>query len=171
MTSDEPEDRDALRVQMQQAIETFRHLTTLFVQCAGFLIAIDGLLFGYGLAQKKAVPLLIASLAPVGIVFVLMLVLSNGLPMVYVAVKSEVRLLPREATVARTFVMTKYPLVYSWINPSQDVDPDERNRMLVNPPMRSMRGSKTLVLALAIGSIAQLALFFVALFWFDYPFM
>ncbi|MFF5297201.1 hypothetical protein [Paractinoplanes globisporus] len=34
MTADEPEDRDALRVQMQQAIETFRHLTMLFVQSA-----------------------------------------------------------------------------------------------------------------------------------------
>jgi hypothetical protein len=62
MTTVEPEDRDALRVQMQQAIETFRHMTTLFVQSSGFLIAADGLLFGYGLAQKKAVPLLIASL-------------------------------------------------------------------------------------------------------------
>lgn len=53
MTSVEPEDRDALRIQMQQAIETFRHLTTLFIQCAGFLIAIDGLLFGYGLSRKR----------------------------------------------------------------------------------------------------------------------
>ena len=156
---------------MQQAIETFRHLTTLFVQCAGFLIAIDGLLFGYGLAQKKAVPLLIASLAPVGIAFVLLLVLSNGLPMVYVAVRSEERLLPREVTVARTFVMTKYPLVYSWINPAQEMEPNERNRMLANPPMRGMRGSKTLMISLVIGSLAQLALFLVALIWFDYPFM
>jgi hypothetical protein len=36
MTTGEPGDRDTLRVQMQQAIETFRHLTTLFTQCAGF---------------------------------------------------------------------------------------------------------------------------------------
>jgi hypothetical protein len=171
MTTVEPEDRDALRVQMQQAIETFRHLSTLFVQSAGFLIATDGLLFGYGLAQKKAVPLLIASLAPLAITVVLMLILSHGLPVGYVAVRSEQRLLPREATLAQTYLMTKYPLAYSWIAPSLEMEGDERNQMLANPPLRGMLGAKALALALVIGSIAQLALFFVAQIWFDYPFM
>jgi hypothetical protein len=171
MTTVEPEDRDALRVQMQQAIETFRHLTTLFIQCAGFLIAIDGLLFGYGLTQKKAVPLLIASLAPLGITIVLIMILSHGLPVVYVAVRSEQRLLPREVTVAQTYFMTKYPIAYAWMAPAVEMERDERNRMLANPPLRGMLGAKGPVLLLVIGSIAQLALFFVALIWFDYPFM
>ena len=156
---------------MQQAIETFRHLTTLFVQSAGFLIATDGLLFGYGLAQKKAVPLLIASLTPLAIIVVLMLILSHGLPVGYVAVRSEQRLLPREATLAQTYFMTKYPLAYSWIAPALEMDEGERNQMLANPPLRGMLGAKTLALSLVVGSIAQLALFFVAQIWFDYPFM
>ena len=171
MTTVEPEDRDALRVQMQQAIETFRHLTTLFVQSAGFLIAADGLLFGYGLAQRKAVPLLMASLAPLAIIVVLMLVLSQGLPVGYVAVKSEQRLLPREATLAQTYLMTKYPLAYSRIAPSLTMEGDEHNQMLANPPLGGILGAKTLALSLVIGSIAQFALFFVAQIWFDYPFM
>jgi hypothetical protein len=171
MTTVEPEDRDALRVQMQQAIETFRHLTTLFIQCAGFLIAIDGLLFGYGLAQKKAVPLLIASLAPLGITIVLIMILSHGLPVVYVAVRSEQRLLPREVTVTQTYLMTKYPIIYSWMAPAGEMGRDERNRMLANPPLGGMLGARAPVLLLVIGSLAQLALFFVALIWFDYPFM
>ena len=156
---------------MQQAIETFRHQSTLFVQSAGFLIATDGLLFGYGLAQRKAVPLLIASMTPLAIAVVLMLILSHGLPVAYIAVRSEQRLLPHEDTLARTYVMTKYPLAYSWIAPALEMDPDECNRMLAHPPWRGMLGAKTLVFSLVSGSIAQLALFFVAQIWFDYPFM
>jgi hypothetical protein len=129
------------------------------------------LLFGYGLAQKKAVPLLIASLAPLGITVVLMLILSHGLPVGYVALRSEQRLLPREATLAQTYFMTKYPLAYSWIAPSLEMEGDERNQMLANPPLRGMLGAKALALSLVIGSIAQLALFFVAQIWFDYTFM
>jgi hypothetical protein len=171
VTSDEPEDRDALRVQMQQAIETGRHLATLFVQSAGFLIAADGLLFGYGLAQRKAVPLLIASLAPLGIAVVLILILSHGLPVGYVALMSERRLLSHEATLGHTYLITKYPLAYSWIAPSLEAEAGGGNRMLTNPPLRTALGAKTLVLSLVIGSIAQIALFFVAQIWFDYPFM
>jgi len=47
----------------------------------------------------------------------------------------------------------------------------ERNRMLANPPLRGILGAKGAALLLVIGSAAQLALFFVALIWFDYPFM
>jgi len=171
MSTVEPEDRDALRVQMQQAIETFRHLTTLFVQSAGFLVAADGLLFGYGLAQRKAVPLLMASLAPLGIIVVLMLLLSQGLPVGYVAVQSEQRLLPREATLARTYLMTKHPLAYSRIAPSLTKEENERGQILDDPPLRGLAGTKALALWLVIASIAQLALFFVAQIWFDYSFM
>jgi hypothetical protein len=171
MTAIEPEDRDALRVQMQQAIETFRHQSTLFVQSAGFLIAADALLFGYGVAQKKAVPLLIASLTPLAIFIVLMLVLSHGLPVAYVAVSSEQRLLPKETTLAETYLMSKYPIAYSWIESAIKAGQNERNQMLANPPARGLLGTKALVVPLAIGSITQLALFFVAQFAFNYPFM
>ncbi|MET8149955.1 hypothetical protein ACIBSW_11605 [Actinoplanes sp. NPDC049668] len=171
MTPGEPEDRDSLRVQMQQSIETFRHLTTLFVQCTGFLIAAGGLLFGYGLAQQKAAPLLFAGLAPLGIIVVLMLILSHGLPVAFVAIRSEERLLPGEATVGRTYFMTKYPLAYAWIAPALRMDEDERNRMLARPPLRGMVGARAVVLSLVTGSIAQFVLFFVALIWFDYRFM
>ncbi len=49
MVQRDPVDSEALRLQMQQAIEHFRHQQTFLIQEVGFLIAADTLLLVYDL--------------------------------------------------------------------------------------------------------------------------
>jgi hypothetical protein len=84
---DEPTDRDSLRLELQQAIETLRHQATLITQVLGFITAADALLLSYGLSQKNAGILFLASLTPIAMLFVLLELLWNTLPIAYAAIK------------------------------------------------------------------------------------
>src|SRR5262249_3947207 len=47
-------DRDALRIELQEALGSVRHWQMVGVQAAGFIVAANVVLIGYGFAQKQA---------------------------------------------------------------------------------------------------------------------
>jgi lysylphosphatidylglycerol synthetase-like protein (DUF2156 family) len=58
-------DIDGMRMELQEAIVTFREQITLLVQIAGVLVGADVALIGYGFAQAQGVVLLVANIIPI----------------------------------------------------------------------------------------------------------
>src|SRR5262249_40118478 len=58
-------DRDALCVELQEALGSVRHWQMLGVQAAGFIVAANVVLIGYGFTQKEAGMFHLASTLPV----------------------------------------------------------------------------------------------------------
>jgi hypothetical protein len=54
MEDAEAASNEALRLQMEQALELVRHMLGIIVQAVGFFVAADALLIGYGVSQKKS---------------------------------------------------------------------------------------------------------------------
>src|SRR5689334_8388063 len=63
-------DRDALRVELQEALGSVRHWQMLSIQTAGFIIAANIVLIGYGFTQKLAGMFLIGSTLPLNLLAV-----------------------------------------------------------------------------------------------------
>jgi len=88
---------EAQRLQLQQTVEWIRHLLGYFVQAAGFFIAADALLLGYGIGQKKAVFLLFACFSVIGMAVALWLFIDITIPASCVAIHLERELLGKDA--------------------------------------------------------------------------
>lgn len=82
-------DTEALRIELQEAITTFRAQITLLVQIAGVIATADALLLGYGFAQRQSAIFLVASLLPVVLSVVGLEFTKYALPVIYVAMKIE----------------------------------------------------------------------------------
>ena len=77
--------QEALRLQLQQAIDTVRYQFGLIVQIWGFLIAGDALLVGLGLSQNKPVLLAIACVIPLIMIMTAERIASHALPFLLVS--------------------------------------------------------------------------------------
>jgi len=100
MNDDGLEHSESMRLQLQQAVETFRVQMSLLVQIWGFLIAADAILLGYALVQHKAVLLLAASGMPILMFLATRAMYLHGTPLLYVAVRLERELMPSQDTLA-----------------------------------------------------------------------
>jgi hypothetical protein len=163
---------EALRLQMEQALELVRHLLGIIAQAIGFFIAADALLFGYGVSQKKSGVLLIASLTVVGIIASVALGLNALGPAVYVAVYVERLLLPNHTTVSALSLSVKWPAIYDRVNAAlsmQDVQQREQEIRQAFSVPSLLREVRTFRLLSAMFLI-QLATVFLTLIAFNYSF-
>ena len=79
-------DRDTLRVELQEALGSVRHWQVQAVQTAGFILAANIVLIGYGFSQKHAGMFLIGSALPLillGCTLLVFLPLPIKLPLRY----------------------------------------------------------------------------------------
>lgn len=53
-----PPDREALLLELEQGLESFRHITTLIMQVLGILVAADAVQISYGISQSESAVLL-----------------------------------------------------------------------------------------------------------------
>jgi GNAT superfamily N-acetyltransferase len=105
-------DPEALRIQLQQALEMIRSGMTLTTQSLGFFITADALLIAYGLSQRKAGIILMAALTVVGMFVVLWRGAWLMFPAAYVAMRAERVLLPGQTTLVNTYMTLWMHAVY-----------------------------------------------------------
>jgi hypothetical protein len=117
------EDVDTTRAQLQYSYEALRALAAIGIQVGGFLVTADALLLGYGLSQKHAGFLLLASALPLLLMLLAAFVVAHGLPMVYVAIRAERTLAPSGGTLCSTYLRLRAPRLLRKIN--QDLDAGE----------------------------------------------
>jgi hypothetical protein len=127
MVDVEPASNEALRLQMQQAMELARQLMGSIVQSAGFFITADILLLGYGVSQRKSGPLLFACFTVLGIFVSLWRGLSSLAPVAYVALSVERLVLPDQVTLFASVLRIKYPTIYDRLDAALSI-PDTQQR-------------------------------------------
>ena len=89
-------DRDALRVELQEALGSVRHWQMLGIQAAGFIVAGVVVLIGYGFAQKQAGIFLLGSPLPVILLALYISGLSAATNQVVLSIRIEDELHIRE---------------------------------------------------------------------------
>jgi hypothetical protein len=101
-----------LRFELQQAIETIRHQTSLMVQLTGFCTALDSALLAYGIVQGKAILVLMAAIVPVILLVVQRDIVRHAVPFAFVALQLESALQGGKTALIATYVRTQMPDVY-----------------------------------------------------------
>ena len=89
-------DRDALRIELQEALGSVRHWQMVGVQAAGFILAANIVLIGYGFTQKHAGMFLLASTLPVILLGVHIIGISSSTNQIALAILIENELHIRE---------------------------------------------------------------------------
>ena len=163
---------EALRLQMEQAMELVRQMQGNIVQAAGFFIAADTLLLGYGVSQKKAGALLLACFTVLGIFGSMRSGLKFLGPAVYAGLYAERLLLPNDVTLLASLMRIRYPAIYDRLNAVlsiQDIQQREHEIRHAISDRNLLRGFPVFR-ALSVLFLLQLAAFFLALIVFNYSF-
>jgi hypothetical protein len=93
-------DAESLRLELQEALATFRSWTTQATQAFGVLFTGDALLITYGFSQRLAAILFLASGLPVGVLLLYLQAMSTTAPLVTFALRIERRLSIKESLAA-----------------------------------------------------------------------
>jgi hypothetical protein len=161
-------DSESLRLELQEAITTFRHQTGLLIQALGFILTADSVLLAYGFAQRQSGVLLVASLMPIALLIVLIQFMVGLVPICYVAIKLERKLSLREEphlALVATFVQTRDDLPFSSLENIENADvPKVHDSVLV-----VLKSRKSLILLCAFA--VQLCLVVISITVFHYRFM
>lgn len=89
--SSDPEP-ESLRLELQEALITYRHHTSLVTQAFGFVVAADSALLAYGFTQKDAAVFLIASFMPIIMLVAFVEIMSRAFAASYAAIRLEQKL-------------------------------------------------------------------------------
>jgi hypothetical protein len=103
MDSQETPDAESLRLELQEALTTYRHWTTQAIQIAGIMITADALLITFGFSQRLAGVLFLASAMPISVVLVYVMIYSGTAPIIILAMRLERRLQFHGDSLAVTF--------------------------------------------------------------------
>lgn len=168
MVAPEAPDNESLRLELQEALVTYRQYTSQWVQGTGFFTAADVALVSYAFSQRIAVILLVASAFPILMLVAYMLTVSINGPLINLVLRIESRLRIRKdslgATLARTAPAKMIPAVGSHI---EDLS-DEEVRHL-NLRWESRWG--VLPIICYAGTAIHIVLFVLSLTVFHYRFM
>jgi type IV secretory pathway VirB3-like protein len=165
-----PEDphNESLRLELQEALSTYRHWVAQLTQVTGFFVAADVVLVSYGFSQRLAGILLVASGLPMLILVMYMVVGSIATPFVDLVLRIERRLLIKKDSLGATYVHTYFrstsPTVGSRI---EDLN-DEEVRHL-NLKWDSLWSPIPIIAYVA--TAGQIGLFVLSLTVFHYRFM
>jgi len=172
MADPEAASNEALRLQMEQAMELARQLLGGLVQVSGFFITADIVLLGYGISQKKSGPLLFACLTVLGIFLSLWRGFVFIVPSAYVAMYAERLLLPNHVTLVASLLRLMYPATYDRLDTALNIsDIQEREQEIRRAvSFRSLLRENRALQALSVMFLVQLASFFLVLIVFNYPF-
>ena len=168
MVAPEAPDNESLRIELQEALESYRQYISHWVQGTGFFTAADVALVSYAFSQRIAVILLVASTFPMLMLVTYMTTATIGSGLINLVLRIERRLRIRKdslgATVARTAPAKMTPAVGSHI---EDLDDEEVGHL--NLKWESRWG--VLPVILYAGSAIHIVLFVLSLTVFHYRFM
>ncbi len=167
----QPPDPESLRLELQEAIITFRHQNAQLIQALGVIVTADAALLGYGFAQKLSIVLLVASLMPLAALSVYSTIMAWLVPICHVATKLEEKLsLDDYVPFIGTWVMTRSDLSSALSDFAPPKDREIRNSTLNVPRSRYFRTNRTSQ-ALLAAFAAQIGLVVISLFVYHFHFM
>jgi hypothetical protein len=168
MVAPEAPDDESLRLELQEALVTYRQYISQWVQGTGFFTAADVALVSYAFSQRIAVILLVGSLFPILMLVSYMMTVSLGSGLINLVLRIERRLRIRKdslgATMARTAPAKMIPAVGGHI---EDLDDEEVGHL--NLKWESRWG--VLPIICYAGSAIHIVLFVLSLTVFHYRFM
>lgn len=157
ISSSTTNDLEFVKVELEQALETFRTQLSLLVQIVTILVIADATVVGFAVSTQIAGILLIGPLFPIMIIVITSIVFRLAKPVVYTAVSLEHKYGDRSAAwLASTFlsstVSTEYVAQLKEISSVQDSA--ERMRRLRSVPAPSFGGTDVRVTRVALIVIA-----------------
>ena len=168
MVAPEAPDDESLRIELQEALVTYRQYVSQFVQVAGILTAADVALVSYGFSQRIAVILLVASTFPMLMLVTYMTTATIGSGLINLVLRIERRLRIRKdslgATLARTAPAKMIPAVGSHI---EDLNDEEVRHLNLSWEWRW----GVLPIIFYVGTVIHIVLFVLSLTVFHYRFM
>jgi hypothetical protein len=124
MAAPEAPDDESLRLELQEALVTYRQWASQVIQANGIFIAADVALVSYAVSQRIAVIILVGTVFPIAMVITWMITASFAGPLIYLILRIERRLRIRKdslgATVARSLPGKMIPAVGSHIEDLND---------------------------------------------------
>lgn len=109
MVDSKSPDAESLRLELQEALITYRHHTSLVTQAFGFVIAADSALLAYGFTQKVSGILLIASFMPIVMLIAYVTIMNGALAAAYAAIRLEQKLSLRDENFAELYFRIRDP--------------------------------------------------------------
>lgn len=162
---------ESLRLELQETITTIRHWFSLLIQVTGFIIAADAVLVSYGFAQRVAGILLLASLLPVIIFFVYLIIVGTMLgPLVGLLLRIEEQLVIGEDLLGMTLVRTILRLSGANFGNNESPHGEGAHEPVTgNPKWRWLW--KPIPVILYVATVIQVILFILAQGFFHYRIM
>jgi hypothetical protein len=165
MPSKSRPDPESLRLELQEGIISFRHITTLAMQMTGIVVAADAVLVSYGISQRDSAILLIASLAPVIVLIGILELFKHALPVAISIMWLEDQLSLSERALAATYVRMRLAVIYPLLRGGV-IDLEQPITM----PLKSWFSVK--VVQLLCGAfVLQFGIFLISWIFYDYRFM
>lgn len=94
---------ESIRLELQEALITFRHWTAQANQAGGVAATVDALLIAYGFSQRLAGILFLASLMPIVVLLIYLQIMSAAAPIITLAMRLERKLSFRADSLAITY--------------------------------------------------------------------
>ena len=159
---------ESLRLELQEAITTFRHQNTQLFQALGVIVTADALLLGYGFSQRLSSVLLVASAMPLAALSAYITIMSTLVPVCYVAKRLEHKLSLQDAPLIGTWAKIRRDLTRA-LSDFEDLEDLETRKRLSVPPWHFLWNTASLSL-LAIFAL-QIGLVAISFFGYHFHFM
>jgi hypothetical protein len=114
MVAPETRDNESLRMELQEALVTYRQWASQLTQVAGIFVAADVVLVSYGFSQRLAAILLVASIVPMLILVMYMVIGSVNRPIVNLVLRIERKLLIQEDSLGAVLAQTWFKWESLW---------------------------------------------------------
>jgi hypothetical protein len=170
MVAREAPDNESLRLELQEAIGTFRHWTAQLTQTAGFTATGDVLLLSYGFSQKLAAILLFASAFPIVILLLYLYIGSINIPLISLILRIERKLLIRDYSLGATYLRVQLRSMAPVLGTIEELNDEEVHRLNLGLSMSRWLWTPVPIV-LYTATIAQVGLFMLSLTVFHYRFM
>ena len=168
MVAREAPDNESLRLELQEAIVTYRHWVSQLTQVAGIVGTANVVLLSYGFSQRLAAILLAASTMPIFLLLLYFLVGSRLAPLITLILRFERALLIRKVSIGATYVRSYSRSVpHALSGRIEDLDDEEVRHLNLN--WDSPWGPIPIILYAS--SALQVGLFVLSLTVFHYRFM
>jgi hypothetical protein len=170
MVAREAPDSESLRLELQEALVTFRHWNTQLTQIVGFAATGDVLLLSYGFSQRLAAILLFAGAFPVIVLLLYLYIGSINIPLMSLILRIERRLRIREDSLGATYLRVQLPSMTPVPGPIEELNDEAVHRLNLSLSVSHWLWTPVPIV-LYTATIAQVGIFVLSLTVFHYRFM
>jgi hypothetical protein len=168
MVAREAPDNESLRLELQEAIVTYRHNVSQLTQVAGIIATADVVLLSYGFSQRLAAILLAASVMPIFLLAIYLLVGSLLTPLISLILRFERRLLIRKDSIGAAFLRSYIRAVPQALSSRIE---DLSDKEVQDLKLKWDTLWAPIPIILYAGTVVQIGLFVLSLTVFHYRFM